>query len=507
MRIATRINIIVGGTALAAIIWVAIRAHVQAITIDEADTYLFWVGRPDAVYWSGGANNHVLNSLLIRLLTSIFGLSHLTVRGPALFGAVLYVGSAFALCTALFRPPILRWSIFVCMVYNPFVMDYLVAARGYGLAAAFLLVAVTTPCLYELYPTVRARISLAAVCCVCSIALALSFAGNFSFAVVDALTLAGVCLWANAAAARHQKVKTSVRIRFLAATLLPGLLVTLFLCGSVLNDWRHVELIYGARSFREMWKSLGSATLYELNTDIVNPLLLPFLYRLHLLLIPRGLGIAVGVSLLVMVAQRRLLPKEEYVYLMQLGLSLAAITTLTVFIHWMAFRILHVLMPLERTALYLAPLTALIVGCVAAMPLRTRAGQACRGVLQAVVFGVAVLFLLCMRLNYFKEWKFDADVKGVHDVLVRYSQEYGIEGVPVNWRYLSSFKFYDRMANTSISADDDTRKSCPPGKLAYVLYYPDEERFIQAQHLKVIYRGKFSDIVIAVDASVPGETK
>jgi hypothetical protein len=205
--------------------------------------------------------------------------------------------------------------------------------------------------------------------------------------------------------------------------------------------------------------------------------------------------------------QRKRLPKKEYAYLMRLGASIAAITVLTIFIHWLALRILHVLMPLERTALYIAPFTALVVGCVAAIPLGTRTGEACRGVLRVVVLGVAVLFLLCMRLNYFKEWKFDADVKRVHDVLVIYRQRYGIDGVPVNWRYFSSLKFYDRMANTSIGADDDTTKSCPPGKLAYVLYYPDEERFIHSQNLKVIYRGEFSDVVIAVDPSVPGEAK
>src|SRR5215471_6915403 len=131
-------HLLLPGTALFAFLWALARACVQSITIDEADTYLAWVARPNPSHWEAASNNHVLNSLLMRLFTSVFGVSHLTVRAPALLGAALYIASVWMLCVALTPALRLQWPLFVCLVYNPFIFDHLVAARGYALALGFL---------------------------------------------------------------------------------------------------------------------------------------------------------------------------------------------------------------------------------------------------------------------------------------------------------------------------------------------------------------------------------
>jgi len=85
-----------------AMLWVVARACVQSITIDEADTYLAYVLRPGLSHWDAGANNHVLNSLLMRLVTMIFGASAIGMRVPALLGsACISARSIFWCC--LFR--------------------------------------------------------------------------------------------------------------------------------------------------------------------------------------------------------------------------------------------------------------------------------------------------------------------------------------------------------------------------------------------------------------------
>ncbi len=131
--------------ALFAFLWAVARACVQSITMDEAGTYLTFVGRTEPFHWFPAANNHVLNSALMRLFTSVFGLSHLTVRLPALLGAAIYIGGCVFICTWIHRSIGVRLLLFICLVYNPFVFDFLVAARGYGLASAFLLWAVAMP--------------------------------------------------------------------------------------------------------------------------------------------------------------------------------------------------------------------------------------------------------------------------------------------------------------------------------------------------------------------------
>ena len=69
--------------------WLVARAVNQSVTIDEADAYMGYA-MPDwpAHFWPSNGN-HVLHSALVRLVTSVFGLSHLTLRIPALLGAAL----------------------------------------------------------------------------------------------------------------------------------------------------------------------------------------------------------------------------------------------------------------------------------------------------------------------------------------------------------------------------------------------------------------------------------
>src|SRR5215471_6328484 len=125
-----------------AFVWVLARAYVQSITFDEANNYLLFAVGPLPAHWTPDAGNHVLNTALVRLFTSIFGLSPFTVRIPALIGAAIYIAMSLRL-SRLFAPTqVFRVTLFICLTYNPFVQDYLVASRGYSLALAFFTVAV-----------------------------------------------------------------------------------------------------------------------------------------------------------------------------------------------------------------------------------------------------------------------------------------------------------------------------------------------------------------------------
>ncbi len=65
-----------------AFLWILARAYLQSVTIDEADTYLAFINHPEPFRWHSAANNHVLNTLLIRLFTTIFGVHHLSLQQP-----------------------------------------------------------------------------------------------------------------------------------------------------------------------------------------------------------------------------------------------------------------------------------------------------------------------------------------------------------------------------------------------------------------------------------------
>jgi hypothetical protein len=98
--------------ALFAIVWAVIRASIQSITMDEADTY-FWFVATSKV-WYPSSNNRVLNTLLMWVTTHGFGTSNITIRAPALVGGVLYIGIAYFLCRNITDRFSVQLPIFIC---------------------------------------------------------------------------------------------------------------------------------------------------------------------------------------------------------------------------------------------------------------------------------------------------------------------------------------------------------------------------------------------------------
>lgn len=479
------------GTAVFALLWAIARASAQSITIDEADSFLIWAARSSPSHWQPASNNHVLNSLLMRLFTSIFGVSHLTVRAPALLGAALYISAACCLSRLLTRDFILQWPLFVCLVYNPFVFDYLVAARGYSLAVGLMMcaVAVAAHCHSEI---ARGRPRpLPEACALCSICLALSFAANFSFAFVDAAALLMIFLWAGRRRTAREK------LRLLAACVLPGLLVTVFLSASVVLDWPRGQLWYGARSLRQTLRSVVDASLYQLNPQIVNPLLYPFLNRLKPFLLPL-LG-AFCVWRLLLILRSRSLPREAHAaWLAALGTALVGTVALSLSVHRLSYRLFHLLLPIDRTALYLAPLCTLIAGVAAAFPLPSRMGRLSQRGLILMLFLVASYFLLCLRLTYFKEWRWDGDTKAVYSVLAFYNHAYGVRDVPANWQYVAALNFYRVLSGRETFTEFTNPREYPADSQLFVLNGVFDRDFIARRGLKVVYQGELSEVVVAV---------
>jgi hypothetical protein len=119
------------------------RAVTQSVEHDEGVTYVLFLSGPFSDVWTKyNANNHILNSFLCRISTGVFGLSEFTLRLPSLLGGALYFVAAYRLMCATLRdgPPFLLGVSLLSL--NPFVLDYLSAARGYGMGSAFLLWAI-----------------------------------------------------------------------------------------------------------------------------------------------------------------------------------------------------------------------------------------------------------------------------------------------------------------------------------------------------------------------------
>jgi hypothetical protein len=449
-------------------LWAIARACVQSMTIDEADTYLFWVARPDPSHWEAASNNHVLNSLLMRLFTSVLGTCHLSVRAPALLGAVIYIAAALSLCTLV--SPVLRvqWPLFVGMVFNPFIFDHLVAARGYALATAFLVAAIA------IVAWARERDwPIEKACAACSIVLALSFAANFSFAIVDAFTISAIGVWA---CTRRQSF--GARVRVLGACVLPGLLVTLFVSAPSVLHFPRGELRYGSHSVAEWFGEVARDSMYQLNPHIVNPMLMEILMRVQPVLLPLLLGLA---------AWEWVRERDRWLLRILLVIIAASIAT-----HLAAFKLLHVLLPKERTAIWIVPLITLAIGTVASG----------RRALTIALYALSFYFLLCLRLNYFREWFWDADVRQVYTVLARYNHEYGETRVRSNWMYGAALNYYRHASGAETLEEIASAVQLVPDRPIYVLNYLSDEEWLKQQGLRVVYHGPTTDVVIAVRPEV-----
>ena len=480
-------RILLIATAAFAVCWAAARARIQSITIDEADTYVYYVGTAAPSYWKSAANNHVLNSMLMRLSTTLFGVSNLTLRIPALLGAILYVASVYVLVRLMTRSLLLAWALLVCLILNPMVMDYLVAARGYSLALAFLMSAIAV--------AARGRTGGSdplKTCTIASLLVALSFSANFSFAIVDAVTLAGIAWWC---APRKRTVRGYAQIA--AAAILPGLLVALVLTGRVIAHWPKNELRWGATTFVWSMQSIGQQCFYTLSHYLVKQPLYDFLFRNRRFLLP-SLGLACLWRLAVLFWERKSLGDHGAGWLARLGLLAASGAVLTFALHGLLVWTLHFLWPLGRTGLFLPPLCILAVGAVAAIPCASKMGIASQRVMTALLAATGCYFILCMRLTWFTEWYWNANSDRLYSVVAYYNRAYGVRTIGTNWRYVSVLNYYRTISGHDTLDPITLERPIPSGRSLYVLFPNDDREFAARERLKVVYHDDVSDALVAI---------
>jgi len=112
------------------------------ITHDEVGTILFYNNFSfwDIIMLPGSSpNNHILNTVLVKVLTSFFGNSLFIVRLPNVLAFVVFSIAVFRLVKNIFT---LESIFFVAastlFIANPYLLDFFSLCRGYGLSIAFL---------------------------------------------------------------------------------------------------------------------------------------------------------------------------------------------------------------------------------------------------------------------------------------------------------------------------------------------------------------------------------
>ncbi len=472
--------------ALFAISWAVARACVQAIVIDEAETFDIFAGRSAPNQWEPASNNHVLSSALIRLSTMVLGLSHVSLRLPALFGALLYICAAYWLAGALTTQTRIRIPFFLCLVYNPFVFDYFTVGRGYSLALAGLLGSLAVALWAERRRLDGVEFPMVRNASIASALLGISFSANFAFAFVDFAALGLLALWAFWRGPHKPKA--------LAAAIVPMLAVTFFFSSYTLLHWPSGQLFDGATSWGETFRSVAHDSLYQLNPHILNPLLLGWMERVQHFLLP-ALGILMAIQLMFCIhALKRVEREDRWLWTVACAVLIPLVIALAV--HAVAHSFFGLLLPRNRTAIYIVPLLTVALGALTCMPSRGR-NFALVG-----LWALAGSFLLSLRLSYTQEWQYSADVKDVYWGLEYLSRVHHVHEVNSNWRYGASLDFYRRRYGADFNVAWSVDGPFLRGKQAYVLYAPIDGSYVDLNHLAIMYRGLDTGVIIAVDPSV-----
>jgi len=388
--------------------------------------------------------------------------------------------------------------VFVCLVLNPYLGDFFAAARGYSLAFGFLVCAIALVADLQLQLPEAAPAKAARVCALVSAVLGLSFVANFSYAIIDGTTWAALLLWV--LLSQWPSTNWRERRQLLVAGILPGTFVVFVLASSTLLEWNREQLFDGARSLAEMFGRLATGALAEPNPEVANRLVLSAAEFLRPYLIP-ALACATIWRLAVVFGYRRLEQNRARKRL-EFSIVVGSALLMALLLHWAAFHLAGLLLPRYRTSIYIIPLATLAVGSLYAIPAPKGLGGLNGRAALIGVFGVlAFYYVLCLRANYFWEWRPCAETKDLYYVLAYYNRAFQVIDVPARPPLGDCLEFYRRASGRETLAefeDPAIPDTFPHGTKAYALYEPQDDDFIASQGLKIVYRGRLSNAVIAV---------
>jgi len=117
--------------------WSLLRAVTQSVTPGEAGNYDRFIGpswRESLLEYA--PNNHVLNTILVRISTARIHLTEFSLRLPSLLFGILYMWAAYRISRRWFGEGRMFLAVLGLLVLNPILVDAISEARGYGMALA-----------------------------------------------------------------------------------------------------------------------------------------------------------------------------------------------------------------------------------------------------------------------------------------------------------------------------------------------------------------------------------
>ncbi len=458
------------------------RAATQSLVHDEALTFRLYIAGPvGSIFQSYDPNHHFLNTLLMKASAAIFGDSELALRLPALAGALLYFTSAFRLSLSAFGEGVLFPLAVGLLSLNPFTLDFMVAARGYGMALALLLFALAM--LHEALasePVPPKKLMLAGA------ALALSVTANLIF-LLPALGVAGVALYllpkpepspvkaAGKHSTRKRPARHETRPRWIWVVAPMAVVGLLFVQLAPIDQMKLGLFYVGADSVRDSLRSLATVAL-----EHSGPLRTGRIADLWRDAVAFVVAPAVVAAALAAGWRKR----DRLLLLVSAPLVFAALAL--VLMHYVLGRPY----PADRTGIYFAPLV-----CLAMVGLARVSKIGAWGV-YALAAILLVQFGLASNTRMFWVWEYDADTRDMSRYIASHRNP-AADTVRVggSWQLSEAMAYYMVKNNWQWMA---VERRPPELGYDYYMIIPQDEGLLGQIGLTVVYRGPISGSMLAV---------
>ena len=485
-----------------AFMYCALRAYLLSITHDESITYLIHAsGSYHEIFTfalSITSNNHLINTVLIKILINIFGLSEFAMRIPALIGSALYLFGILKLLQLFLKRQFLLIGLCL-LIFNPILLDFFSLARGYSLAIGFMTVG-----LYFTFKTVTKPeykqsgrdLHIACAMLLLAVLAQLAFLTVY-FSIITIFAL--IALNKIVSMIKQREPRALIFKRFLYRVVFitaPGLIIlpTIYNRAAMKRITRYVEDYGGSQGiWEDTITSLLDATLYNksyLNVNIV------FLLKIV---------IAISLVISILIILYKLIKRTEFKlidrYMVLITAVLLLLSSVLIVLN-LFFGIRYVV---GRSALYYFPLW-MILFVILLEQTRRLQGTLSTRLLPAFFYLFTIIgvlhFLNVANFSHSFIYKHDASTKIMMSRVIKLTEGKALGRdsirIGVDWKYEPSMNFY-RSKYQLVWLTQVSRES-PDGNFDF--YYLDNNqtnRALIAKHkLLVIEQFDITNTLLAV---------